>query len=254
MSYRRQALRPRAWRALCRAGCGDVDATANAIVPDCRCIRTATRSRRRSGPGWPSWYPAADVEGDDTVAKVMVGRRGLRPAASREQVSCQGITGVTVREAGRPAAAGGRGAMSRRGVRWRMHGSRTAGCAEAVPAVPAGWHRRRDRRRALQASRGQATITGPGAWPHLAGQGTLVDHHGRARAGTEPGARAPAQPGRDARASGTRSTMQLGHDERTPPTADGSEDHPVPARVERLDDVLLPVQRGGSARVAAANR
>ena len=99
---------------------------------------------------------------------------------SREQVACRGITGVTVGQARRAAAAGGRlrhvatlafagpdgtGTVTAR-VRPEtvpatdpLAGVDGATCALVFHAAPVG----------------QVTITGPGAGPHLAGQGTLAD-------------------------------------------------------------------------------
>jgi homoserine dehydrogenase len=125
--------------------------------------------------------PAADVEGHDTVAKVMIlaalvfGRQ-LR----REQVACRGITEVARSELDRAAAGGmrvkhvatlefsepdGRGEVSAR-VEPRpvgrddplasIEGTTNAVVCRAAPV-------------------GEVTIVGPGAGPQLAGQGVLSD-------------------------------------------------------------------------------
>jgi homoserine dehydrogenase len=149
----------------------------------------ALAEAQRAGLAEPD--PAADVEGHDTVAKVMVlsalvfGRQ-----LSREQVSCQGITGVTVREARQAAAAGGR---LRHVATLAFAGPDGTGNVtarvrpEAVPAGdPLAGIDGATNAMVFQASPvGQVTITGPGAGPHLAGQGTLADiitvARGRAR-------------------------------------------------------------------------
>lgn len=171
---------------------GVLNATANAILSrmaDGIPYPDALAEAQRAGLAEPD--PAADVEGHDTVAKVMVlsalvfGRQ-----LTREQVSCQGITGVTVEEARQAAAAGGRlrhvatlafadpdgtGAVTAR-VRPETvpAGDPLVGIDGATNAL------------VFQATPvGQVTITGPGAGPHLAGQGTLADiitvAQGRAR-------------------------------------------------------------------------
>jgi homoserine dehydrogenase len=109
---------------------------------------------------------------------------------SREQVSCQGITGVTVGEAPQAAAAGGRLRHVATLAFAGPDGTGTVTARVRPEAVPAG-----DPLAGIdgatcalvfQASPvGQVTITGPGAGPHLAGQGTLADiitvARGRAR-------------------------------------------------------------------------
>jgi homoserine dehydrogenase len=160
---------------------GVLNATANAILSrmaDGIPYADALADAQRAGLAEPD--PAADVEGHDTVAKVMVlsalvfGRQ-----LSREQVSCQGITGVTVREA-RQASAGGR---LRRVATLAFAGPDGTGTVtarvrpEPVPAGdPLGGIDGATNALVFHASPvGQVTITGPGAGPHLAGQGTLAD-------------------------------------------------------------------------------
>ena len=125
--------------------------------------------------------PAADVEGDDAVAKVMIlsalvfGRQ-LR----RDQVACRGITDVARSELDQAAAAGARlkhvatlefsepdggGEVNARVERElvpsddplaNMEGTTNAVVCRASPV-------------------GEVTIVGPGAGPELAGQGVLSD-------------------------------------------------------------------------------
>lgn len=132
--------------------------------------------------------PSADVEGPDTVAKLMVlsalvfGRQ-----LSRDQVACRGITHLTRADIERAAAVGARikhvatleftepggdGEVTAR-VRPEAVGSddtlaMVGGAANVlcVRAEPVG----------------QVTITGPGAGPELAGQGVLSDLLAVARA------------------------------------------------------------------------
>ena len=161
---------------------GLLNATANFILSrmaDGRSYEDALAEAQRAGLAERD--PAADVEGHDTVAKVMIlsglvfGRQ-LR----REQVTCSGITAVTGREIAQAASAGGRikhvatlgfaGPGGVGGVTARVqpelvghddplvnvNGTANAVVFEADPV-------------------GQVTITGPGAGPRLAGQGVLSD-------------------------------------------------------------------------------
>jgi homoserine dehydrogenase len=139
----------------------------------------ALAAAQRAGLAEPD--PAADVEGHDTVAKVMIlsalvfGRQ-----LSREQVTCRGITGITVREARQAASAGGR---LRHVATLAFPGPDGTGTVtarvqpQAVPAAdPLAGIDGVTCALVFQASPvGQITITGPGAGPHLAGQGTLAD-------------------------------------------------------------------------------
>jgi homoserine dehydrogenase len=125
--------------------------------------------------------PGADVEGHDTVAKVMIlsalvfGRQ-LR----REQVTCSGITSITGEQARQAASdgarlrhvatlgfsgPGGTGTVTARvqpqvvpadDLLARVDGATNALVCQASPV-------------------GEVTIIGPGAGPHLAGQGVLSD-------------------------------------------------------------------------------
>jgi homoserine dehydrogenase len=89
---------------------GLLNATANFIfsrMADGRSYEDALAEAQSAGLAETD--PAADVEGHDATAKVMIlsglvfGRQ-LR----REQVACRGITGITSREIGDAAASGGR--------------------------------------------------------------------------------------------------------------------------------------------------
>jgi homoserine dehydrogenase len=125
--------------------------------------------------------PAADVEGHDAVAKVMIlsalvfGRQ-LR----REQVTCEGITGITGPQARAAATSGG-----------RLRHVATLAFSEPGGTGPVT---ARVRPEALPASDplaridgdtnalifqadpiGEIMIAGPGAGPRLAGQGVLSD-------------------------------------------------------------------------------
>jgi homoserine dehydrogenase len=161
---------------------GLLNATANFILSrmaDGRSYEDALAEAQRAGLAERD--PTADVEGHDTVAKVMIlsglvfGRQ-LR----RDQVTCRGITAVTGREIAEAAAAGGRikhvttlgfagpggaGSVTAR-VRpeftgrddplVNVDGTTNAVVFEADPV-------------------GRVTITGPGAGPQLAGLGVLSD-------------------------------------------------------------------------------
>ena len=131
--------------------------------------------------------PAADVEGHDTVAKVMIlsalvfGRQ-LR----REQVTCQGITGITGLQARQAASAGGR---LRHVATLEFSGPDGTGTVTArvqPEAVPADDLLARidgvTNALVCQASPvGEVTIIGPGAGPQPGGPGSAQRHH-RSRA------------------------------------------------------------------------
>jgi len=132
--------------------------------------------------------PAADVEGGDTVAKVMIlsalvfGRQ-LR----REQVACRGITDIARAELERAAARGGRlkhvatlDFSAPDGA-----GDVTARVAPEVlgPDDPLARIDGTTNAVAFRASPvGDVTIAGPGAGPELAGQGVFSDLIAVARA------------------------------------------------------------------------
>jgi homoserine dehydrogenase len=125
--------------------------------------------------------PAADVEGSDTVAKVMIlaalvfGRQ-LRT----EEVVCRGITGVTGAEVDQAVARGGR---IRHVASLGFAEPGGAGAVDArVEPVEVGPD---DPLAAIDGTTnavvfradpvGQVTIAGPGAGPELAGQGVFSD-------------------------------------------------------------------------------
>jgi homoserine dehydrogenase len=161
---------------------GVLNATANVILSQMAegiPYQDALAEAQRAGLAEPD--PAADVAGHDTVAKVMIlsalvfGRQ-----LSREQVTCRGIAGITVREARQAASAGGRLRHVATLAFAGPDGTGTVTARVQPQAVPAG-----DpladidgvtNALVFQASPvGQITITGPGAGPHLAGQGALAD-------------------------------------------------------------------------------
>jgi homoserine dehydrogenase len=125
--------------------------------------------------------PAADVEGSDSVAKVMIlsalvfGRQ-----LSREQVACRGIAGIA-RSAIDEAAA--------RGARLKhvatLEFSEPDGAGDVTASVQPELVGRDDPLASIDGTAngvvckvkpiGELTIVGPGAGPHLAGQGVLGD-------------------------------------------------------------------------------
>jgi homoserine dehydrogenase len=166
---------------------GLLNATANAILSqmaDGTSYEQALAAAQQAGLAEPD--PAADVEGWDTVAKVMIlsalvfGRQ-----LTLEQVTCRGITGVTGEQAREAAAAGqrirhvatlefagpegtgagGAGAVTARVRPESVPGddllARIDGVANAVVC----------RARPV----GEVAVIGPGAGPQLAGQGVLSD-------------------------------------------------------------------------------
>jgi homoserine dehydrogenase len=125
--------------------------------------------------------PAADVEGHDAVAKVMilsalVFRRQLR----REQVACTGITGISRSEIDQAAAAGARikhvATLDFSEPRGEGHVSARVeleriGPDDQLAAVDGTTNAIICRADPV----GEVTIIGPGAGPQLAGQGVLSD-------------------------------------------------------------------------------
>jgi len=161
---------------------GVLNATANFVLSqmaDGTSYEDALASAQREGLAERD--PAADVEGHDTVAKVMIlsalvfGRQ-----LYREQVTCRGITGITGQQARQAASAGGR---LRHVATLAFSGPDGAGTVtarvqpEALPARdPLASIEGVSNAVVCQASPvGQVTITGPGAGPQLAGQGVLSD-------------------------------------------------------------------------------
>jgi homoserine dehydrogenase len=161
---------------------GLLNATANFILTqmaDGRSYGEALALAQRAGLAERD--PAADVEGHDTAAKVMIlsalvfGRQ-----LTRDQVSVRGITAVTGRDIREAASAGGRvkhvatlgfggpggtGSVTARvqpevvGPGDPLTGIDGTTNAVVVEAEPVG----------------RVTVTGPGAGPRLAGQGVLSD-------------------------------------------------------------------------------
>jgi homoserine dehydrogenase len=161
---------------------GVLNATANYILSkmaDGTSYEQALAQAQRAGLAEPD--PAADVEGHDTIAKVMIlsalvfGRQ-LR----REQVTCQGITGITGQQA-RQAASAGRPLRHVAALAFSGPGGTGTVTARVQPeAVAASDPLARidgiTNALIFQASPvGEITITGPGAGPQLAGQGVLSD-------------------------------------------------------------------------------
>jgi homoserine dehydrogenase len=125
--------------------------------------------------------PAADVEGHDSVAKVMIlsallFRRQLR----REQVACRGITDVARPEVEQAAASGARLKHVATLEFSEPDGAGDVSARVRPEAVP-----RDDRLADVQGTTnavvcraspvGEVTVIGPGAGPQLAGQGVLSD-------------------------------------------------------------------------------
>jgi len=181
---------------------GVLNATANAILTqmaDGTSYEQALAAAQRAGLAEPD--PAADVEGWDTVAKVMIlsalvfGRQ-----LTLEQVTCRGITGVTGQQAREAAAAGQRirhvatlefpgpdgtepDGTGPKGAGPEASGAEGAGAVTArvqPETVPADdLLARIDGVANAVVCRvrpvGEVTIIGPGAGPQLAGQGVLSD-------------------------------------------------------------------------------
>jgi homoserine dehydrogenase len=161
---------------------GVLNATANLILSqmaDATSYEDALAAAQRAGLAEPD--PAADVEGHDTVAKVMIlSALAFGRQLRREQVTCQGITGITGQQARQAASAGGR-LRHIATLAFAGPGGTGAVTARVQPGVvPAG-----DLLASidgvtnaliLQASPvGEIAIIGPGAGPQLAGQGVLSD-------------------------------------------------------------------------------
>jgi homoserine dehydrogenase len=161
---------------------GVLNATANSILSqmsDGSSYEEALAEAQRAGLAEPD--PSADVEGEDTVAKIMIlsalvfGRQ-LR----RDQVTCHGITGITGEQVHQAALAGGRLRHVATLAFAGPGGTGTVTARVRPEAVPAG-----DPLASVdgatnalifQASAvGEITVIGPGAGPHLAGQGVLSD-------------------------------------------------------------------------------
>ena len=161
---------------------GVLNATVNVILSQMAggmSYQDALAQAQRAGLAEPD--PAADVEGYDATAKVMIlsalvfGRQ-----LSRDQVACRGITGITSGEAARAASAGGR---LRHVATLAFSGPGGTGTVtarvqpEVVPADdPLASVDGVANAVVCRASPvGEVTIIGPGAGPQLAGQGVLSD-------------------------------------------------------------------------------
>jgi homoserine dehydrogenase len=161
---------------------GVLNATANAILSQMasgmsyqRALADAQRA------GLAERDPAADVEGSDSTAKLMIlsalvfGRQ-----LARDQVACTGITGVTGEQARRAASAGQR---IRHVATLAFAGPEGAGAVtarvqpEAVSAgdLLAGIDGVNNALVCQASPVGEIAIIGPGAGPQLAGQGVLSD-------------------------------------------------------------------------------
>jgi homoserine dehydrogenase len=161
---------------------GVLNATANAILSamaDGLSYADALAQAQRDGLAEQD--PAADVDGSDTTAKVMIlsalvfGRQLSRP-----EVTCSGITGVTDQEVRQATSSGARlrhvatlsysGPAGTGAVTARVQlevvpgGDLLAGIDGPANAIVCRAH-----------PLGEVTIIGPGAGPQLAGQGVLSD-------------------------------------------------------------------------------
>lgn len=125
--------------------------------------------------------PAADVEGHDATAKVMIlsalvfGRQ-----LSRDQVACRGITGITGREVAQAASAGGRlrhvaslmfSEPDGTGIVTAMVQPEVMSAGDLLASVDGVANAVVCRASPV----GEVAIIGPGAGPQLAGQGVLSD-------------------------------------------------------------------------------
>lgn len=161
---------------------GLLNATANFILTqmaDGRSYADALAAAQHAGLAERD--PAADVDGLDATAKVMIlsglvfGRQLVR-----EQVTCRGISDITGREIGQAASAGGR---LKHVATLGLSGPGGAGTATARvqpelvrPDDPLAGIDGATNAVVCQANPvGEVTIIGPGAGPQLAGQGVLSD-------------------------------------------------------------------------------
>ena len=161
---------------------GVLNATANLILSQMAggvSYEDALAAAQRAGLAERD--PAADVEGHDTAAKLMIlsalvfGRQ-----LHRDHVTCRGIADVTSQQA-RAAAAGGGRLRHVATLAFAAPGGAGTVTARVQPeALPAGDPLARidgvTNALAVQADPvGQIMITGPGAGTRLAGQGVLAD-------------------------------------------------------------------------------
>ena len=161
---------------------GVLNATVNAILSQMArgaSYADALASAQRAGLAEPD--PAADVEGYDATAKVMIlsalvfGRQ-----LSRGQVECRGVTGITGRDIAQAALAGGR-LRHVASLAFSGPGGTGTVTASVRPEVVAG----DDLLASIDGVAnavvcraspiGEVAIIGPGAGPQLAGQGVLSD-------------------------------------------------------------------------------
>jgi homoserine dehydrogenase len=162
---------------------GLLNATANFILSrmaDGRSYADALAEAQRAGLAERD--PAADVEGHDAVAKVMIlsglvfGRQ-LR----REQVAVRGITAITGQEIAQALSAGGR--IKRRDARLRRSGRsrrrERQGAARVRPSRrPAGGRRRHRERRGVRGKPGRAGHHHrPGRWAGAVRAGSAERRH-----------------------------------------------------------------------------
>ena len=161
---------------------GVLNATVNAVLSsmaDGTSYEDALAWAQRAGLAETD--PAADVEGHDATAKVMIlsalvfGRQ-----LTREQVARRGITGLTGREVRQAASAGGR---LRHVASLAFSGPDGTGAVtarvqpEVVPGgdLLAGIDGATNAVVCRVSPVGEVAIIGPGAGPQLAGQGVLSD-------------------------------------------------------------------------------
>jgi homoserine dehydrogenase len=161
---------------------GVLNGTVNAILSemaDGTSYEDALAHAQHAGLAEPD--PAADVEGHDATAKVMIlsalvfGRQ-----LSRDQVACRGITGITGREVAEAASAGARLRHVATLAFSGPGGTGTVTASVQPEVVPASDLLARVDGVAnavvCQANPvGEIAIIGPGAGPQLAGQGVLSD-------------------------------------------------------------------------------
>lgn len=161
---------------------GVLNATANVILGRMHEGWTyAEALAEAQAAGLAEHDPAADVEGHDTVAKLMilsglVFRRQLRP----EDVACKGIVDITPAEVDRAAAAGAR--LKHVAT---LEFSQPGGAGNVIARVApepldaddplAKIDGTTNAVRCQASPLGEITISGPGAGPQLAGQGVLSD-------------------------------------------------------------------------------
>jgi homoserine dehydrogenase len=161
---------------------GVLNATVNVILSrmaDGTSYEDALAEAQRAGLAERD--PAADVEGHDATAKVMIlaalvfGRQ-----LSRDQVACRGITGITGREVAHATSGGGRLRHVASLMFSEPDGTGTVTARVQPEVVPAG-----DLLASVDGVAnavvcraspvGEIAIIGPGAGPQLAGQGVLSD-------------------------------------------------------------------------------